>query len=143
MANRSKVISNSIAARIRELRINHGYTQKELSELLFKSESTVRMWELGKSEPDIGTIVKLAKCLEVSLEYLLGVSDKPSIDEQHVLEVAKYFLNEEKPADEGELSEDVVIYHRDGKSVTKHFTKEQMDMLVQMIEAIPEKPKDI
>ena len=42
-----------------------------------------------------------------------------------------------------ELSEDVIIYHRDGKTVKKQFTKEQMDLLLTMINAIPEKPKDV
>ena len=46
-------------------------------------------------------------------------------------------------ANKEELSEDVIIYHRDGKTVRKQFTKEQMDMLLAMINAIPEKPKDI
>ena len=51
--------------------------------------------------------------------------------------------DKEKPAIEDELSEDVIIYHRDGKTVKKQFTKEQMDLLLTMINAIPEKPKDI
>ena len=51
--------------------------------------------------------------------------------------------DEKKPAIEDELSEDVIIYHRDGKTIKKQFTKEQMDLLLTMINAIPEKPKDI
>ena len=49
----------------------------------------------------------------------------------------------EKPADEGELSEDVIIYHRDGKTVKQKFTKKQMDTILMMIDAMVEKPKDI
>ena len=35
---------------------NEKLTQKELAESLHKSESAVRMWELGKSEPDLQTV---------------------------------------------------------------------------------------
>lgn len=48
-----------------------------------------------------------------------------------------------KPANEGELLENVIIFHRDGKTVKKQFTKEQMEMITKMLDAIPEKPKDI
>ena len=51
---------------IRQLRINFGETQQELATLLNKSESTVRMWELGKSEPNIQTLILLAKHYNVT-----------------------------------------------------------------------------
>ena len=72
MANRSKIISGSIAERIKSLRLNKGLTQKELSENLYKSESTIRMWELGKSEPDLATIQNLSIIFGVSLDFLLS-----------------------------------------------------------------------
>ena len=117
------------------------------------------MWELGKSEPDIGTIIKLAKYFNVSLEYLLGVSETPTEAEQRLLEVLRdiqkydektrqqtlsklqnYLTSDEKekPADEGELEKDVVIYHRDGKTVRRKFTKAQLAMISAMLDAIPD-----
>lgn len=72
MANRSKNMLSVVAERIKTLRINHGFTQKELAEKLYKSESTVRMWELGKSEPDLETTRNLATLFRVSTDYLLG-----------------------------------------------------------------------
>lgn len=123
MPNRRKNINSVVGNKIRELRNSRKMTQKELAELLYKSESTVRMWELGKSEPDLEMIKRIAEFFDVSSDYILGQT--------------------EKPAESGEPSENVIIYHRDGKNVKREFTKEQMDMLVSMIEAIPEKPKDI
>lgn len=123
MANRSKNISESVAERIKKLRISRGYTQKELSELLYKSESTVRMWELGKSEPDLSTLQRLSVILGVSVDYLLDT--------------------EEKPAENGELLENTIIYHRDGKTERKQLTKEQMDMIAAMLATLPDTPKDI
>lgn len=72
MAVRSKIKSDTTASRIRELRLQKHFTQKELSEMLYKSESTVRMWELGKSEPDLETVNKLSDIFGVSVDYLLG-----------------------------------------------------------------------
>lgn len=41
-----------IGERLKELRIEAGLTQLELAKKLNKSDGAVRMWELGKSEPD-------------------------------------------------------------------------------------------
>lgn len=71
MANRSKIRSSDACSRIRELRISAGYTQKYLAELLGKGESTVRSWELGKSEPDLDTLRKLGEIFSVSIDYFL------------------------------------------------------------------------
>jgi transcriptional regulator with XRE-family HTH domain len=61
--------------RIRELRVEKGITQSELAELLDKTCSAPRMWELGKSMPDAATIKKLASFFGCSSDYLLGISD--------------------------------------------------------------------
>ncbi len=78
MANRAKNISPKIGDRIKELRNSKDYTQKELANLLNKSESTVRMWELGKSEPDLETVKLMAQHFSVSADYLLSITDKIS-----------------------------------------------------------------
>ena len=72
MANRAKTISSKIANKIRELRQNAGLTQKELAERMYKSESAIRMWELGKSEPDLLSINALAEIFNVSADVILG-----------------------------------------------------------------------
>lgn len=91
MASRSKEISDNIGSRIKIYRKQSGFTQKTLAEKLYKSESTVRMWELGKSEPDIGTIVRLSEILNVPVELLLNV-DKDNLSEpdQVLRDVAHY-----------------------------------------------------
>ena len=72
MPNRTKIINDSIGGRIKQLRQSRSITQKELSEMLYKSESTVRMWELGKSEPDLEMLKKIANFFNVSVDYLLN-----------------------------------------------------------------------
>lgn len=98
MPSRAKSISDNIGTRIKIYRNKASLTQKELSELLFKSESTVRMWELGKSEPDLGTIAKLSQCLNVSVEDLLGLDRNNLSDpDKVVLEAAEHFRNTPDP----------------------------------------------
>ena len=80
MANRAKKISSKTACKIRELRNQAGLTQKELAEKLYKSESAIRMWELGKSEPDLLSVNALAEIFNVSADTILG-TDTPSLSE--------------------------------------------------------------
>lgn len=72
MADRSKFISSEVSSQIKTLRLRKGMTQKELADYLYKGESTVRMWELGKSEPDIQAIIAMAELFSISTDTLLG-----------------------------------------------------------------------
>lgn len=59
--------------RLKELREEFGYTQKQLSEKLnFKSASTIGMYERGERGVDPETLVKLSTLFNVSTDYLLG-----------------------------------------------------------------------
>jgi repressor LexA len=64
------------ARRLRELREEKKLTQVELGEKLNISGSTISMYEQGRRMPDPDTLYKIAKFFDVSLEYLLGYSDK-------------------------------------------------------------------
>ena len=72
MANRAKITNSILGKRIRELREENGESQKELGLFLNKAESTVRMWELGNSEPDMETLKMIADHYNTSTDYLLG-----------------------------------------------------------------------
>lgn len=72
MGDRSKNKNSTVGKNIRYLRESYGMTQKELANKIFKSESTVRMWELGNSEPDIETLIMLSKLFEVKIDDLIN-----------------------------------------------------------------------
>ena len=74
MAGREKTKTSVVARRIKDLRKKENLTQAQLGTMLFKSESTVRMWELGKSEPDIDTLNNLATIFGVSVDFIMGNS---------------------------------------------------------------------
>ena len=61
--------------RIKELRKENGYTQRELATKLELTNSTVCDWETGRSEPDLETLKKIAQLFSVSTDYLLGLSE--------------------------------------------------------------------
>lgn len=64
-----------IKYRIKELRKEKGLTQKQLANLLNKSETGLASWEQGLSEPNVNDIRNLCKIFEVSADYLLGLED--------------------------------------------------------------------
>ena len=57
--------------KLRELRVKSGYTQQQVSEILNCTRSTYTYYEIGKSSPDLPTLVKLAKIFNVSVSELL------------------------------------------------------------------------
>ncbi|MGN7192844.1 helix-turn-helix transcriptional regulator [Bacillus mycoides] len=58
--------------RIRELRKNNKLTQAQLAQKLGKGESTIRMWELGKNEPDRISLIEMSRIFNCSIDYILG-----------------------------------------------------------------------
>ena len=63
--------------KIREIREQKGLSQTELSRILGVAQNTLSQYELGKREPDLDTIHKLADYFEVTTDYLLGRSEIP------------------------------------------------------------------
>ncbi len=57
--------------RLRSLRAAAGLTQGALGKMIGRSDSAVRMWELGRNEPDMKTLAALSVILCCSLEYLM------------------------------------------------------------------------
>ena len=65
----------SIGNKIRQLRKDAKYTQTQLADMLSTSQDTVSIWELDKALPDIESLIKLCKVLDVSADYILGLSE--------------------------------------------------------------------
>lgn len=62
---------------MRRRRESLGLTRAELARLLGESESRLGNWERGEHEPRPGAIAKVARGLDVSSDYLLGLTDQP------------------------------------------------------------------
>lgn len=61
----------------KSLRKSKGLSQKMLAEKLGIGQGAVSQWEVGRSMPDLTTLVKLADLYGVSTDYLLGRTDSP------------------------------------------------------------------
>lgn len=66
--------------KLKELRLKHNMTQKELAEKLCKGESTISMWERGDREMDYETLKDISSLFNVSIDYLLGLTDENKED---------------------------------------------------------------
>ena len=58
--------------KLKEYRTKSKITQKEIARLLCIPQTTYSSYETGKAEPDIKTLIALAKLFNISLDELLG-----------------------------------------------------------------------
>lgn len=65
----------TIAERLKELRMEKGIGQNRLAKELGLSNASISYWENGKQEPSASAIFKLASFFEVSADYLIGLKD--------------------------------------------------------------------
>lgn len=66
---------NIFNERIRELRIEHGMTQDQLSKLIFVERGTISKYEVKGHFPDIDILIRIADVFDVTLDYLVGRTD--------------------------------------------------------------------
>ena len=59
--------------KLKELRRKQGITQAELASRIGVVESAISLYESGKREPDISTLIKIAKCLNTTVDYLIDM----------------------------------------------------------------------
>lgn len=70
-----------LGKRIKELRLERGVTQSELSDYLGLTPKMVSFYELEQRFPPQDIIIKLADYFNVSADYLLGRSEIRNSDE--------------------------------------------------------------
>lgn len=69
-----------LGARIKAVRGSR--SQAEFGALLNADRTTVGSWELGRHEPDIETLLKIASIANVSLDWLTGHSKFHSFEDE-------------------------------------------------------------
>lgn len=65
--------------RIRDLREDKDLTQKELASILNCSQQVYSNYELGQRDIPTDILIKLSSYYKVSVDYILGVSNDPTI----------------------------------------------------------------
>lgn len=66
--------------RIRDLREDNDLTQKQISAMLMCDQSLYSKYERGEREIPLALIAKLADYYCVSVDYLIGRTDKPEVN---------------------------------------------------------------
>ena len=61
--------------RLRELRIEHDLTQKDLGKIVNMSKMAVSHWENGHSEPSISQLILLSDFFSITVDCLVGKTD--------------------------------------------------------------------
>ena len=64
-----------LSDRLRWLRNRYGYSQATIAEKLSLSRMAYTQYESGHREPGLDTLLRIAQVYNVSLDFLLGVSD--------------------------------------------------------------------
>ena len=69
------MISREVGSRLKESRKSKGLTQREVSKMLGIVLQQYQTYESGRYELDYDKMIKLCKILDVSADYLLGLSE--------------------------------------------------------------------
>ena len=118
--------------RLKELRISRDLSQQKLADIVGISKSSINMYERGEREPGLELLETFADYFNVDMDYLLGKCDIPRKN------LLINSVNENKPG-EPELEENMIVYHRDGKTSEIKLPPKKMDLIVQMINEFKDK----
>lgn len=99
--------------KLQKLRQEKKLTQEQLSKAIGITRGTYAHYEINKRQPDYETLQKLADFFDVSIDYLLGRTDKPDEDP---ISVAFSHGGEELTEDEKEHLEAELKKYRELKA---------------------------
>lgn len=68
-------MKTNLGQRLKELRLENGYTQKEIAQMLKINSVTYLHYEKEQREPPLSLLADIAKLYGVTVDYLLGLSD--------------------------------------------------------------------
>ena len=64
---------NIFKERLQQLRIDANLTQLQLAKILNTTQRRISYFETGKVEPDLDTLIAIAKFFGTSVDYLVGL----------------------------------------------------------------------
>ena len=74
---------------LKNLRINAGMSQKQLADVINVSQQSINKYENHDVEPNIETLIAIAKLFDTSVDYLIGITDV----KRKIENVQQYDLN--------------------------------------------------
>ena len=70
----------NMGKKLKALRLEKNFTQKQIAERIGLATSAVSSYESGMRYPSYDVLVKLARIFHVSTDYLLGMTNTRNID---------------------------------------------------------------
>ena len=121
----------TMGTRLKELRMNAGYTGEEVGRMLQVSKSAISMWEKDLRSPSADLIERFADIYGVSTDYIItgreSNAPKGYYHDQEAAEYAEYLRTRPHAK---------ILF-----SASKDMTKEDMEEAVQYIEYLKSKHK--
>ena len=121
----------TMGTRLKELRMNAGYTGKEVGRMLQVSKSAISMWEKDLRPPSADLIERFADIYGVSTDYIItgreSNAPKGYYHDQEAAEYAEYLRTRPHAK---------ILF-----SASKDMTKEDMEEAVRYIEYLKSKHK--
>ena len=74
-----KVKKEIFSKRIKDLRVSKGLTIKQLSKKIGMNQSRMSSWEQNTSFPEVAALINISTFYDISIDYILGISDKKKI----------------------------------------------------------------
>ena len=68
-------MSKIFGERLKELRMQEGYSQNEFAKILGTSQASLSKWENDVQEPCIDDIVKICNHFKITADYVIGRQD--------------------------------------------------------------------
>jgi len=65
---------------LKSIRLSKNLTQKQLAINIGMSEIGIRKYEIGQRKPTYDMLIALADHFDVSIDYLVGRTDKPEVN---------------------------------------------------------------
>ena len=85
---------------IKKLRVSLNISQVTLAKMLGVSKQSVSNWENDNIQPSIDMLIRIAKCLNTSTDYLLGLQNSKTLDVSDLTDIQiahlKYFVDDLK-----------------------------------------------
>lgn len=86
----------NLGGKIKEARINKGYTQEELGEKIDSTGSYIGQIERGERNASMSKIIMIAEALDVGIDYLVGHIELKPLDEDIVNELRNTTNNQKQ-----------------------------------------------
>lgn len=72
---------SQLTENIKNLRLLHGYTQRQIAKLIDRSPSTISNWEKGVISPDADSIDKLCQLFKCNPSQLFGYEKNTELEQ--------------------------------------------------------------